>query len=195
MKPRKPKHPPVEVLWCPNRTRKDKNKNGWSFPREVEMKIREITAGGSVLHPFGGLSKFGTRVDIDSTTRPHVMADAWMLPFAAGSFDFVVLDPPYLNFSREVLFSLLYSASYVARDRVIWLGHIWSPSGAGLRLERAWLCRCGDSLIVRALQVFKKTERVIYPMKRFARGPQMKYNRWLIQPHGLPFGKLEAAGD
>jgi len=179
----------VGVLWCPNGKALGKRHgyNGWSFPRNVEVKIKEIIGDGSCAHLFGGLAKFGTRLDIDAHVRPDVIGDAWLPPFAEGSFDTVVLDPPYTAMSREVLFSLLYAASWTARKQVIWLGAIWSPSGAGLRLDRAWLVRCGDSLIVRALQVFVKNGRRIQPMKRFSRGPMMKYNRWLVQPIGLPF--------
>lgn len=185
----------VEVLWCPNRSSKTKRpshgRDGWAFPKEVETKIRELVGDGSCVHFFGGKAKFGIRMDIDLLLRPDVIADAWLPPFAYGSFDTVILDPPYLSFSREVLFSLLHGAAYTARQQVIWLGHIWSPSGFGCRQDRAWLVRCGDSLVVRALQVFKRTEKVMTPVRRFKRGPAMKYNRWLVNPRGLPFPKQQ----
>jgi SAM-dependent methyltransferase len=48
-----------------------------------------------VLHPFGGLAEYGTRVDLRADTQPDVVADAHSLPFNDGEFDCVVLDPPY----------------------------------------------------------------------------------------------------
>jgi len=178
-----------EVLWCANhRNIRGNGRNGWSFPREVDSKIQEICTGQTVVHFFGGLAKFGMRLDIDPIVKPDIIGDAWLPPFAGASFDVVVLDPPYLSFCREVLFSLLHGAAFVARKRVVWLGHIWAPSGFGCQLEQSWLVRCGDSLVVRALQVFRRTDKPMTPIKYFSRGPQMKYNRWLQQPEQLPFG-------
>lgn len=37
------RRPEIEVLWCPNR--KNEVRPGWSFPRIVEMKIRELCDG------------------------------------------------------------------------------------------------------------------------------------------------------
>ena len=147
------------------------------------------------MHFFGGRARFGVRMDVDPIVRPDVIGDAWLPPFAERSFDHVVLDPPYLSFSREVLFTLLRAAAYVCRSRVIWLGHIWCPSGVGLVLERAWLVRCGDSQIVRALQVFRRNEKHIYPTDQFVRGPAMRYNRWLAQPQGFAFPPHQEAAN
>lgn len=177
---------PIEILWCQNRTARHEKRAAWSFPMEVEAKIRELSCDGSLVHFFGGQAKFGVRMDIDPATAPDVVGDAWLPPFAIASFDTVVLDPPYLTLPREELFQLLYAASWVARKQVIWLHQIWSPSGAGLSLERGWLVRCGDSLVVRCLQLFQKNGKQIYPMARFTRGPAMKYNRWLAGEMPLP---------
>jgi hypothetical protein len=181
---------PIEILWCQNRTARHPRRAGWSFPMEIEAKIRELACDGSVIHFFGGAAKFGVRMDIDPATAPDIVGDAWLPPLAKASFDTVVLDPPYLSLPREELFQLLYAASYVARKQVIWLHQIWSPSGAGLSLERGWLVRCGDSLVVRCLQLFQKNGKPIYPMVRFTRGPAMKYNRWLAGEMALPFGAM-----
>ena|ERR1700688_3698401 len=147
---------PIEILWCQNRKAHHPKRAGWSFPMEVEEKIREVSCDGSVVHFFGGQAKFGVRMDVDPATAPHVIGDAWLPPFAKASFDTVVLDPPYATLPREELFQLLYQASWVARRRVIWLHQIWTPSGAGLSLERGWLVRCGDSLVVRCFAAIAK---------------------------------------
>lgn len=183
------RRPPIEILWCQNRKAHHPKRAGWSFPMEIEEQIRKLTCDGSVVHFFGGQAKFGLRMDIDPATSPDVIGDAWLPPFAKASFDSVVLDPPYATLPREELFQLLYQASWVARRRVIWLHQIWTPSGAGLSLERGWLVRCGDSLVVRCLQVLRKNGREIQPMQWFTRGPAMKYNRWLVgqKPLALQF--------
>jgi hypothetical protein len=56
-----------------------------------------------------------------------------------------------------------------------------------MKPERAWLVRVGRSCVVRALQFFIPPA-VKEPVKYFTRGPAVKYNRWLQQPQGLPFG-------
>ena len=41
------------------------------------------------------MAETGIRVDLDPTLEPDVLADAHALPFEDGSFDCVILDPPY----------------------------------------------------------------------------------------------------
>lgn len=184
MRPR----PPCEILWCPNVKNADRAIAGWSFPQEVEDKIRELCDGSTILHLFGGHARFGVRLDIDPKTRPHVIGDAWMPPFAMASFETVILDPPYFTMDREMLGQLMAAASYVARSHVIWLHQLWAPSQFGLSLAKAWMVRVGDNHYVRCLQQFRRNTRVMRPPQKFTRGPAIKYNRWLAQPQGLPFG-------
>jgi hypothetical protein len=182
---------PVEVLWCASRRRR--RHDGWAFPKEIETKIIELAGGNSVLQLFGGKAKFGVRMDIDPRVRPDVIGDAWMPPFAENSFDTVVLDPPYFQLNSQVRISLFMTAARIAARQVIWLHTLWVSPACGLQADRAWLVRVGDSCTVRCLQVFKRTDRRILPMRHISRGPGMKYNRWLIQPQGLPFPKREEA--
>ena len=88
----------VGVLWCakaiPNR------QNGWSYPRAVERHLRALTADKCVLQQFGGLSSWGLRLDLDPVTRPHVLGDAWLLPFVKDAFDVTILDPPYVSIRK-----------------------------------------------------------------------------------------------
>jgi hypothetical protein len=134
-------------------------------------------------------------LDIDPATNPDVVGDAWVPPFAMASFDSVIVDPPYFKMDREMLGQLLAAASYVARLQVIWLHQLWAPSQFGLSLERGWMVRVGDNHYVRCLQQFRRTDRIVTPQKHFTRGPAMKYNRWLAQPHSLPFGEPIAQTD
>lgn len=175
----------TEVLWCPN-NRKG-NGNGWSFPPAVRRRLLADTAGLSVLHLFGGKSTFGTRVDVDPIVRPDVIADAWLPPFRKESFDVVVLDPPYVMMNAQVKTDLFKAAGYIARVRVIWFATQWQAASGGLRAERAWLVRVGDSCQVRCLQYFTIADRP-GPSIHFKRGPAMKYNRWLAGCMPLPFG-------
>lgn len=187
MRPRKP----IEVLWVPNRKNCER-RAGWSFPKEIEAKIIEICAGGSVLHLFGGRAKFGTRLDIDPATKPDVLGDAWLAAhiFPKASFDTVVLDPPYFKLCREELGQLMAAAAFVARSQAVWLHQLWAPSCFGLSLSRGWLVRVGDSMVVRALQVFRRNSREIQPARYFSRGPAMKYNAWLAGQESLPIANL-----
>lgn len=179
------RRPQTEILWCPNGSKAIVRRRLVVSPAG-RKKTKRALGEGTVVHFFGGKSKFGTRMDIDLMTNPDVLADAWLPPFAPCSFDTVILDPPYVSVSREVMLALFCAASFTAARQVIWFHTIWAPSGAGLRLRESWLVRVGDSCLVRCLQRFQKV-RQVSPMRRFHRGPQMKYNRWLISPQGLPF--------
>ena len=50
------------------------------------------------------MAAIGTRVDLNPTVEPDVIADAHELPFKDGSFDLVVLDPPYSDEEAQELY-------------------------------------------------------------------------------------------
>jgi hypothetical protein len=176
---------PVDVLWCSNR--RYRRSNGWSFPPNVERQLRELTNGKRVCHLFGGLSKWGLKLDIDSATKPHVRGDAWMPPFVKDAFDVVILDPPYIAINQQMKQQLLRSAAYIAREHVIWFHTQWIAGDARMRIEHAWLVRVGDSCSVRCIQQFRVPEDKLKPRLHFTRGPALKYNRWLHGNQALPF--------
>lgn len=177
----------IGVLWCSNQ--RTCRSNGWRFPPNVEKHLRKLTAGKRVCHLFGGMSRWGTRIDIDRTVRPHVLADAWLPPFVEDAFDVVILDPPYVAMNQQMKQALLRQASWIARERVIWFHTQWIAGTTALPLSRAWLVRVGDSCACRCIQVFRvnraKRQRLATP--HFTRGPAIKYNRWLAGQTGLPF--------
>ena len=177
---------PVEVLWCSNQRQGTSNR--WSFPPRVARLLREEFAGKRICHLFGGLSKFGTRIDIDVSTRPHVIADAWLPPFVKDAFDVVILDPPYIAINQQMKQQLLRGASWIARDHVVWFQ--WIAAGTNSCVfERGWLVRVGDSCAVRCLQVFRISATKVNARPRFTRGPALKYNRWLSGELPLPFDR------
>jgi hypothetical protein len=127
---------PVGLIWCGNSRR-----NGWSFHPKIRKKLITDTEGKSVLHLFGGASTFGTRQDIDPITKPDVIADAWLPPFACRSFDVVILDPPYFHLSAQTKTALFRAAGFIARERVIWWHTIWVTGSGGLQPEAGWLVK------------------------------------------------------
>lgn len=165
--------------------------NGWSFPRPIERRLQRELAGLSVLHLFGGRSKFGTRLDIDASTDPDVLGDAWMPPFAKNSFDCVILDPPYVQFGRHVRQNLGMIAAWIARSRVVWFSSFASTSFPKCSIEKWWTVIVGNDCYVRQLAYFRPLATKLDPMKvHITRGPAIRYNRWKHQPQGLPFGEL-----
>ncbi len=181
----------VDVLWCPNSS--VPKGAGWSYPAAVERQLRALTAGKRTLQMFGGRSTWGTTLDIDPSTKPHVVGDAWLSPFGRDSFDVVILDPPYFHLNANEKGQLLRQAAFIARERVIWFHTIWIYSARSLPIERAWLVRVGDNCAVRCIQVFKVCGMKETPVPLFLRGPAMKYNRWLAGQTGLPYGPSPAA--
>lgn len=177
----------LELMWCADVRRK--RNEGWKFPKEITAKMKELTKGGTVLHLFGGKADFGVRMDIDPIVKPDIIGDAWLPPFPENSFDTVIMDPPYFSVNAQVRISLFVNAAFIARKQVIWLHTLWVSPAVGLTLDRAWLIRVGDSCTVRCMQLFKRTSRKVRPKMHHPRGAGMKYNRWLAQPQGLPFGE------
>jgi hypothetical protein len=184
---------PVGIIWCPNPNRRRAvasacaRRTGWVFPSAVEKHLVRDCEGQSVLQLFGGRSNFGMRLDVDPFVHPDVIGDAWLPPFAKNSFDVVIIDPPYFHMNAQMKSGLFRAAAWIARKRVIWFSTVWMAASDGLSTEAAWLVRVGDSCAARALQYFRIREK-LDPVKRYKRGPAMKYNRWLDQPQGFSFG-------
>ena len=174
-----------ETLWCSNQ--RSGRSNRWSFPPAVAKLMLEIAAGGSVIHLFGGLSRFGVRLDIDPTTRPHVIGDAWLPPFKRDAADVVILDPPYVHINQQMKRQLLQAATWCARLRVIWFNTIWIAGDRHCQPERSWLVRVGDTCATRCVQVFRTSADKPRPRPYFTRGPAIRYNRWLGGQERLPF--------
>jgi hypothetical protein len=111
----------------------------WSFPREIERIIMDATGDGSVLHLYGGLARFGTRLDMDPATTPDVVGNALYPPFKCKSFDYVVMDPPYADLKAGVAMNIIIPAACLARKKVFWVHTHWPiRSGLGMRLNRWW---------------------------------------------------------
>jgi len=161
----------------------------------VRRRLEEDFKGKKVLHLFGGLATFGTRMDIDPRTCPHVIADAWLPPFARDSFDVVILDPPYIHFNALLKTALFRAAGWIAREHVVWFTNVWASQSGGLKTERAWLVRVGDACHVRCLQYFRVMSKPETPWRGgVKRGPAVKYNRWLAQPQALPLWTVPKDG-
>lgn len=181
------------VIWCSN-PRGTRSGHGWSFPPAVEAAIRS-QCRGSVLHLFGGRSRFGVRLDVDPIVRPDVIGDAWMPPFGESSFGTVVLDPPYWRMNTQEADGLLRSAAMVAAERVIWLHTVWMAKRSYLEPLQTWLIRVGDFHQCRCLQVFRPLhgrKKLAWP-RHFTRGPAVRYNKWLAGQTPLAFGDLQEA--
>jgi hypothetical protein len=186
---------PIKIFWCGNLSKKRGEK--WSFPPQVERYLRELCAGKSTLHLFGGKAKFGIRLDTDCFTEPDVIGDAFLPPFARASFDTVIVDPPYppyLALGPSTVRPLLMNAAYIAKKRVIWFAPLWVSGYTWLRLERSYVVRVGDYCELRSLQFLRPTLPADFrPVSHFTHGPAVKYNKWLRQPQMLPFGSPEEA--
>lgn len=176
--------PPVETLWCSNP--RAVHGHGWTFPPAVDKLLRRELDGQKVVHLFGGQAKWGVRLDIDRLTRPHVIGDAWLPPFARDSFDTAILDPPYIRLNSQEKNALFRAAAWVARERLVLFHTLWVDDAPGCRVEKAWLVRVGSLCVVRALIFFRVSPDKPPPVKHFTRGPAMKYNRWLAGQDRLP---------
>lgn len=92
------------IVWTLPRPPRSKYKGG--FPLYFEQNLVQLLGYPErILHPFGGRAEIGTRVDLNETLEPDLVADAHALPLEDESFDLVVLDPPYSDEEARELYA------------------------------------------------------------------------------------------
>jgi SAM-dependent methyltransferase len=93
---------PTEV-WVLPRPRKPYYKG--SFPLHFEKKLFRLLGNPEkILHPFGGYSEYGIRIDLNKDVIPDAISNAHYLPFPNETFDLVLCDPPYNDKLSEELY-------------------------------------------------------------------------------------------
>jgi SAM-dependent methyltransferase len=91
------------LVWTLPRPSKSRYKG--SFPLYFEENLIQLLGyPEKILHPFGGMAEYGTRVDLDVTVDPDIVGDAHALPCEDASFDCVILDPPYSDEEARELY-------------------------------------------------------------------------------------------
>ena len=161
--------------------------DGWSFPQAVNRFLHDRFAGKRVLHLFGGKTDFGIRLDIDPEVHPDILGDAWLPPFAADSFDVVILDPPYSYFNGQRKTALLMVASMIARESIVWFHTLYINKILSNLKEQENFVILGRNGNVRSLQIFEVGHPKLGWPRYYRRGPEIRYNRWLANPQALPF--------
>ena len=120
------------IVWTLPRPSKSRYKG--SFPLYFEGNLIKLLGYPErILHPFGGMAELGTRVDLNGDLSPDVVADAHDLPFDDGSFDCVILDPPY---SDEEAAELYGTPPLSPR--------VYISEAVRVLCEGGWLCVYGD---------------------------------------------------
>lgn len=121
----------------------------------------------------------GLRVDLRSSARPDLRADGRRLPFRAGVFAAVLIDPPYsVEYAADLYQTeyprpshLLREASRVTRPggRVGFL-HFLVPSnaGTGLRFDRVYGVTQGLGYRIRAFTVYRKPQSGLFDEPTYA---------------------------
>ncbi len=151
----------------------------WAFPREVEQLLMSETVeqGKRTLQLYGGMARFGVRLDIDPATRPHVLGNSLYPPFACKSFDVVIVDPPYTDLKSGIALQILAPAACLARERIWWFHTHWSVGfGLGIKLLRWWTCSpCSLGAPMRILAEYQPTRhpRFCHAVPRTGHGKQL----------------------
>jgi hypothetical protein len=92
------------IVWTLPRPAKSRYRG--AFPLHFEQNLHQLLGyPDRILHPFGGMAELGTRVDLNGSLCPDVVADAHDLPFTDGTFDCVILDPPYSDEQAAELYA------------------------------------------------------------------------------------------
>lgn len=90
-------------VWTLPRPPKSRYKG--AFPLYFEQNLQQLLGyPEKILHPFGGMSEIGDRVDLNPTVEPHIVGDAHALPIEDETYDCVILDPPYSDEEARELY-------------------------------------------------------------------------------------------
>lgn len=140
-----------------------------SFPNGFYPRMKSLLGEGEYLYVCSGSIQEGVTVDIRSGMRPAVVADAQALPFLDGSFDVVVLDPPYTAKDAEK-----YGTKHFPVHRALWeCARVLRPGGKlgflhymvpktppSTRRIAMVAVTCGPLMKVRAFSVFQKSAQL-----------------------------------
>ena len=95
----------------------DVYKINWSWNRNTERWLRNITKGKTILNICCGSSYIGNvRADINPELKPDVICDVKNPPFREGAFDVVLCDPPFSYYNK---FKWVNNLSKIARNELI----------------------------------------------------------------------------
>lgn len=122
-----------------------------AFPPKLLLRLQAIFPNefrGRVLHLFSGsldASVGGVRVDLNlgRDPPPDIFADAHQLPFANGTFDLIVADPPYFPADAKKYGTPMINRAKVFRECARVLkegGHlIWLDARSPMHRKSEWL--------------------------------------------------------
>lgn len=132
-------------------------------------KVVGIGDPHAVLHVCSGSVRIGTTVDIRSSVKPRVIADARALPFQDNTFQWVMADPPYSPEYAETLYGtgsvypspgvLLRELARVTRGggRIGFLHFQVPVSPPSIKLLRVIGLMFGAGYNIRAFSVWEKS--------------------------------------
>lgn len=154
-------------------------KRTWAFPKEVSDLLKHETAGQSVLQMYGGFADFGTRLDMDPSTRPDILGNALYPPLSCESFDTVIVDPPYKSEYNFALWVLI-SPACIARKRVWWFHTHFTPHVNGLKPLRWWAVLPSRKGPLRCLIEFERRRhpKICTPPESWRCGVDMQPYNW-----------------
>lgn len=124
----------------------------------------------SVLHVCSGALRRGEgiRVDIRPDARPDILADGRSLPFAGGSVEAVLLDPPYTEHYARDLYGtdyprpghLLREAARVVKPcgRIGFVHYITPNPPPGCRVVKVFGLSTGFGFPMRAVTIFERRQ-------------------------------------
>lgn len=156
---------PQPALWF------DAFPDGGGYPKrflEWAMTEMSCTDPTSVLHLCSGSVRIGTTVDIRPEMNPTIVADARNVPLQNGTFDFIMIDPPYSETYAENLYGvgklypkpgeLLKEAARLCKvGGLIGLLHFIVPvTRKPLKIRRVYGITTGNGTAIRAWTLLEK---------------------------------------
>lgn len=139
----------------------------------LKLRLLGTIERGELLHVCSGTlgPDEAWTVDVRPEARPRVVADGKALPFRAGAFKAVMLDPPYSDQYARNLYGvenprpswlLREAARVVAHGGRIGILHVAIPfAPPGCSFVRVWPVSTGVGFRIRALTIYERGQEAL----------------------------------
>jgi len=125
----------------------------WSWNKDIDILLLKKFKNKTILNFPCGMSKIGTRADLDPSVNPDIIADLMNSDFKPNSFDVVICDPPFKYYNR---FKWLLPLANIAREYFILCTPVIFYSFKGFSDPEIIASRQKGNLFCRLFFIYKK---------------------------------------
>jgi len=130
----------------------------WSWKKDLDFFFLKKFKNKTILNFPCGMSKIGTRADLDPSVNPDIIADLMNSKFKPNSFDVVICDPPFKYYNS---FKWLLPLSNIAREYFILCTPILFYSFKGFSDPEIIATRVKGNMFCRLFFIYKKLNQIL----------------------------------